>query len=141
MITSSLPSVRSTLSRTALFALGCALSLAPGLIAAARATDALALQPLAADKAPALPLTAAFEKGTGAEGAPYVLKLTNTSKEAVKVAAKVLLSVAFHADSKARNIPEHAIAAGATWSISDLAANDKVVISAKGFAPLELTVP
>lgn len=92
------------------------------------------------EKAPALPVTATFEKTTGAEEAPYSLKLKNTSKETITVSAKILLSVAFHADSKARMVSEHAIKAGETWSIPGLAAEDKVTVMAKGFAPLELVV-
>ena len=126
--------------RTALLALGCAFSLALVPISTMNAADTATLQPLA-DKAPSLPLTATFEKVTGGEKGPYVLKLTNSSKDSIKVTAKVLLAVAFHADSKARNIPEHAIGPGQVWSISDLVATDKVIISAAGFAPLELTVP
>jgi hypothetical protein len=99
-----------------------------------------ALQPLA-DKAPSLPLTAAFEKVTGGESGPYVLHLKNDSSDAVKVSAKVLLSVVFHANSKARNLPEHVIDPGQVWSIPDLASADRVVVTAAGFAPLELTVP
>jgi hypothetical protein len=92
------------------------------------------------DKAPALPLSASFAKADG-EAGPYILSLKNTSDSAVKVSAKILLSVYFHADSKAKNIPVHTIDAGQVWTIPGLAANDKVTISGDGFAPLELTVP
>jgi len=118
--------------RSALITLGCAL-LALVAVPAIRATTTEAAK---------LPLTATFEKVTTAEaGPPYVLHLKNDSKATVKVSAKVLLSVAFHSSSKARNVPEHAIEAGASWSIGELAANDKVILTAEGFAPLELTVP
>ena len=140
MIPAKIASPRSVLRTTALIALGCALTLAVLSAPALKAAGSATLQPLA-DKAPSLPVTTAFEKVKGAESGPYVLKVTNTSKDALKVTAKVLLAVAFHANDKARNLPEHAIEAGQTWSIPDLAAQDKLVITAQGFAPLELTVP
>jgi hypothetical protein len=140
MITANTSSTRSATCRTALIALGCACGLAIVQIPALKAADAAALQPLA-DKAPSLPLTATFEKVTGAERGPYVLKLTNVSKDAVKASAKILLSVAFHMELKARNLPAHVIDPGQVWTIPDLAAADKVIITAKGYAPLELAVP
>ena len=139
MPTSTPSPTRLTKSRTALIALGCAVGLALAFVPAMPAADSsVALQPLA-DKA--LPLTPTFEKTTGKEGPPYVLHLKNDSKAAVTVTAKILLSVAFHANDKAKHLPAQAIEAGKTWSIADLAANDKVVLTADGFAPLELTVP
>jgi hypothetical protein len=123
--------------RKVLFVLGCALGLALVQGSALRAADDM--KP-AADKAPAAPLSATFEKVADAENGPFVLNLKNDSKEAVSAKAKVLLSVAFHADSKARQVPEQVIEPGKTWSIKDLAADDKVVVYAKGFAPLEITV-
>lgn len=137
MITKNIAATRS-FSRTALIALGCALAFvsAPAL----RAADTAALQPLA-DKAPALPLTATFEKVVRSEdGPPFVLKLTNTSKDTLKVSVKILLSVFAHNTEKARNLPTQVIEAGKTWTIPELAALDKVIITADGFAPLELTV-
>jgi hypothetical protein len=95
----------------------------------------------AADSAPALPVTTSFEKVTGAEGAPYVLTIKNTSQDTLTVTAKVLLSVTFHAENKARNLPAQGIDAGKEWKISDLSADDKVILSAPGFATLEVTVP
>ena len=133
-------SPRSALGRTALIALGCAFSLALVQLPALKAADTATLLPLA-DKAPSLPVTSAFEKVAGAEHGPYVLKLTSTAKAALKVNVKVLLSVAFHAEAKARHLPEQTIEAGKTLSVPDLSAQDKVVVSAAGFAPLELTVP
>ena len=80
------------------------------------------------------------EKVTGNDKGPFVLKLKNKSKAAVNVTAKVLLAVAFHGEDKARHIPAHSIEAGQVWSISDLAAEDKVILTADGFAPLEIVV-
>jgi hypothetical protein len=132
-------SIRPAICRSALIALGCAFSLALIPTAAVKAADTVALQPLAT-VAPSLPLTATFEKVTGAEKGPFVLKLKNDSKNTIKASAKILLAVAFHSESKARNLPEHAIDAGQVWTIPDLVAQDKVTITANGFAPLELTV-
>jgi len=94
----------------------------------------------AADKAPALPMTATFEKVASTEKPPFVLKLKNDSKAALKVSAKVLLSVAAHNADKARMVPAEVVAPGATMKIADLAALDKVTVMADGFAPLELEV-
>jgi hypothetical protein len=140
MITSIISSPRSAVVRTALASLGCAFALAFIQIPSAHAADSATLKPMD-DKAPMLPLAASFEKVADAENGPYVLSLKNTSDGALTVAAKVLLSVYFHADTKARNIPEHTIDPGKVWTIPGLAATDKVIITATGFAPLELTVP
>ncbi len=127
------------LRRTSLITLGCALSFASVPLLSLNAADAPASS-AKMDKAAALPLTATFEKIAGAEEGPYSLKLKNTSKETLTVSAKILLSVAFHAESKARMIPEHAIKPGESYSIPGLVAEDKVTVMAKGFAPLELVV-
>lgn len=95
----------------------------------------------AADKAAVLPLTGTFEKVTGTEGAPFVLKLKNDSKSTLKVSGKVLLAVVHHAMDKARVLPEQTIEAGAVWTIKDLSGDDKVILTAAGFAPLEFKVP
>jgi hypothetical protein len=126
-------------ARTALIAFGCSLALTLLPVSSAKASDMPAFKALD-DKVPALPLTASFAKTEGEDG-PYVLSLKNTSADSIKVSGKVLLSVFFHADSKSRTIPEHAVDAGQVWTVTGLAANDKVVLTAPGFAPLELTVP
>lgn len=130
---------RRLILRGAFATLGCALLLA---LAAAPAAQASNAPPLAAldNKAPALPVTATFAKSEGEDG-PYVLSVRNNSGSAIKISAKILVSVYFHADSKARNIPAHAIEAGQVWTIPGLAANDKVALSGDGFAPMNLTVP
>ena len=120
--------------------LGCALGLVFAPSPALRAASTTAL-PTLDDKAPSLPLTSTLDKVAGAEAGPYVLKLQNVSKDALTVSAKVLLSLPSHADRKARDVPEHVIDPGQAWTIGDLAAGDKVTITAPGFAPLELTVP
>jgi hypothetical protein len=124
----------------ALLALACACSLALVSVPALSAADSAVLQPLA-DKAPALPLTATFEKGTNTEGAPFVLKLKNDSKASLKVNGKVLLAVVHHAMDKARALPEQTVEAGQVMTVKDLSADDKVLLSAEGFAPLEIKVP
>jgi len=134
------PNTRSRILWAAALCVGCALGLALLSAPALRAAGAPAL-PSLDDKAPALPLAATFTKVEGAEAGPYVLKLQNTSKDSLKVAARVLTSLPSHADRKTRDIPEHVIEAGQTWTISDLAASDKVTVTSPGFAPLELTVP
>jgi hypothetical protein len=138
MTNSTTSSPRPVVCKTALIALGCVLSLVFLQIPALKAADAAPSCP--ASKAGCLPLTSTFEKAAGETG-PYLLKLKNNSKDTIKASAKVLLSVAFHADNKARIVPEHAIDPGQTWTIPGLAATDKVTITAQGFSPLELTVP
>jgi len=140
MIPMKSPSIRIAFCNAALLALGCAFCLSVAPIAAAEAADAAVLQRLE-DKAPSLPLTYSFEKVADAESGPYVLKLKNVSSDPIKATAQVTPSVTFHANSKVRNVPEHVIDPGQVWTITELAATDKVTVSAKGFAPLELTVP
>lgn len=94
----------------------------------------------ASDKAPALPLKASFEKVASTEGTPYVLHLKNESKESLKVSGKVLLSVVHHAMDKARAVPEQTVAAGASMTIKDLSADDRVILTAAGHEPLEVRV-
>jgi hypothetical protein len=140
-MTKSYPShARPAVCRIALLALGCALALVAAQLSALRAADGPASPP-AADKAPSLPLVPSFEKVTSGEDGPYVLNLKNVSKDVVTASAQVIASVTFHATAKTRNLPEHAIDPGQVWTITELAATDKVIVSAKGFAPLELTVP
>ena len=138
MTNSTASSPRSVACRTALIAFGCLLSIVFLQLPALKGADAAPSCP--ACKAPALPLTSTFEKATGETG-PYLLKLQNSSKDTIKASAKILLSVAFHADNKARILNEQAIAPGQTWTIPGLAAADRVTITARGFCPLELTVP
>ena len=121
--------------RTALLILGCALSLVLLPIQALRAADAAPATAKAA-----LPLSHSLTKVTGGEKGPFVLTLKNDSKAAVTVTAKVLLAVAYHAESKARNLPAQKIDAGHDWKIADLAAEDKVILTAEGFAPLTIVV-
>ncbi|MEI6106291.1 MAG: hypothetical protein WCR49_04680 [Opitutae bacterium] len=123
---------RLTTLKSVLFALGCAL----GLSLIASAADA----PAAAAKAPALPVTATFAKASGVEGAPFTLTLTNTSKADLKVSGKVLLSVQQHNADKFRAIDAMVLKPGAMQTVKGLAALDKVILHADGFAPLELTV-
>lgn len=92
------------------------------------------------EKAHKLPLSHKVEKSADANSGPYTLTLKNKSKESLKVSAKILLAVAFHAESKAKTLPEHTLAAGESWTIPELAKDDKVILSAAGFAPLEVTV-
>jgi hypothetical protein len=130
-------SLRSSFFRagfTALLVLGAA----GALTTAVRADEATAPQHPSAGKAP---LAASFAKTVGTENAPYVLTLANASDTSLSVAVKVLLSVAFHADNKARNIAAQPVPAHKSIAIPNLAAGDKVTVSVTGYDPLELTVP
>jgi hypothetical protein len=140
MIPSKTSSSPAVLCRAGLVALVCAFGYAFVHVSAAKAADAAAPARLE-DKAPSLPLTHSFEKVTEGESGPYVLHLKNVSSDPITVDVQVTSSVTFHANSRVRNYSGHAVAAGEVWTITELAAADKVAISAKGFATLELTVP
>lgn len=140
MIPSRTSSTPTIICRAGLIAIGCAFVFAVAHIPAARAADSAALQRLE-DKAPSLPLSYSFEKVTEGESGPYVLHLKNISNGAITVDVQVTSSVTFHANSKVRSLTGHVIDPGQVWTVTELAATDKVVVSAKGFAALELTVP
>jgi hypothetical protein len=128
--------LRSASSALTLLALACAFGL---MVATVTATaDSVAVQPLADQ---ALPLSSTFEKVESTEGTPFVLNLKNDSQATLKVSGKVLLSVVHHAMDKARVLPEQTIEAGQVWSIKGLAADDRVILTAAGYAPLEVKVP
>jgi hypothetical protein len=131
--------VRSLNRSRMVLALACAIGLTLASVPAMIAADTSAKQPLA-DKAPALPLTATFEKVASTEGTPFVLKLKNDSKDTLKLSGKVLLSVVHHAMDKARVLPDQVLEGGQVWTIKDLSAQDKVLVTAAGFAPLEVVV-
>ncbi len=128
---------RSTLRKTALIALGFALSLAP--VTLLNAASSNVLQPLTEQTLKSLPLTPTIAKVAGEEG-PFELKLTNSSKASVKVSVQILLSVYMHATGKARNLPAQAIEAGKDLTITKLAALDKVIVSAEGYASLTIEI-
>ena len=140
MIQSNTSSPVAVICRAGLVALACAVGYAFVHAPAARAAGTAGFQRLE-DKAPSLPLTYTFEKVTEGETGPYLLHLKNISSDTVTVDLQVTSSVTFHANSRVRNVTGHAIAAGEVWTITELAAADKVTVGAKGFAPLELTVP
>lgn len=96
----------------------------------------------AGEKAPELPLTASFGAGTpGENSGPYAVTLTSTSDEALTVTATITFSVQSHNRPQTKVLPPHEIAPGGTWTIDDLAAEDRIVLAADGYAPMELTTP
>jgi len=129
MINSHPLPVRSSTRRHALLALACAFVLSLVAIPALQAAD----KPL--------PVTATFEKVASTEGTPFVLHLKNDSKDTLKLSGKVLLSVVNHAMDKARAVPEQSVEAGKVMTVTGLSGDDKVIVSAAGFAPLEVKVP
>jgi hypothetical protein len=135
---------RTSTSRTssfaALLALACALVIAAAQTQATAATENAVLRPLA-DESPSLPVTTTFEKSADADSGPYVLKVLSVAKDTLVVNAKIVASVVSHGDTKERNLPAHTLEVGQTWSITGLAATDKVTLTAKGYASVELTVP
>lgn len=123
---------RLTSLKSVLLALGVALGL--GILASA--ADAPA-----APAAPALPVTATFVKVPGVDGPPFALTLVNTSTADLTVSGKILLSVVHHQMDKAKPIAATVLKPGAMFTIAKgLAALDKVILTADGFAPLELVV-
>ncbi|HEY1848086.1 MAG TPA: hypothetical protein VGG37_02715 [Opitutaceae bacterium] len=127
--------------RPALAALA-ALVLAFGAAMAATSVKAAGTASLQAldDKAPALPVTATFEKGTDPDLGPYILNLKNTSGSPLKVTVNVQVNASFHANKKNRKV-DHSIGAGEDFAVNDLGAGDKVTVTAEGYAPLELAAP
>jgi len=114
----------------------------PALIALGFAFGLLSVSLSAADAmAQALPLTASFVKDTpGERGGPNAVILTNTSKETLNVKATILLSVAAHNTDRSVKL-EGTVEVGGNWKISDLAVEDRIILSAEGFENLEVTVP
>jgi hypothetical protein len=93
-------------------------------------------------KLPALPVTASFGKGTpGENGGPYALTLKNTSEKSLTVNATIIWSVKSHNRAATINLPPHEIATGGTWTINDLAFEDRIILAADGFEKLELKTP
>ncbi|HEY9155496.1 MAG TPA: hypothetical protein VIM69_10215 [Opitutaceae bacterium] len=125
--------------RSALFGSTLALSalLALGTVAARADTPAPAA---AATSQSSGPLVATFDKSTDADKGPYILTLKNNGDHTLKVTAVIQPSTASHNDTKEKT-KKHSIKAGQSYTISNLAAGDKVNVSADGVAPLALTVP
>lgn len=133
------PVARSAFLKTALFLFGATLAVSTAQVFAAPAPETV-LRPLA-DKAMSLPVKTSFVKvKAGENGGQYALKVTNTSKESLKLTVAVIESVTTHSHPKNRTIPEHTLKAGEELSVDDLAVGDKVTLSAVGFEPLALTV-
>jgi hypothetical protein len=107
----------------------------------ARSADQISAQPLA-EKTKTLPVTTAIEKGQPGPqyGAPYVLTVTNASKAELKLTAKIAQSVVGHNRPKSIDLPEKTLAAGASWRIDDLAAEDTVTLHAPGYDKLDVKV-
>ena len=93
-------------------------------------------------KLPSLPLTATFGKGTpGENGGIYALTLKNTSTKSLTVKATIIWSVTTHTREKTIELPAHEIVAGGTWTIDDLAFDDRIIVSAEGYEKLDLKTP
>jgi hypothetical protein len=137
MNTTPTPASRPSLFR-GILACACVVAFPLLSVSAAAADDS---PPQSRADAPALPVSHSFEKVESANGTPFVLKVKNDSKVTLKLSGRVLLSVVNHAMDKARKLPEHSLEAGKTWEITELTADDKVVLSATGYAPLEIRVP
>lgn len=130
----------SLLCRLAALAAGFALILAT--VSSASTNPQPTLQPLADQKAPALPLAISFEKGPpGENGGPYILKAKNTSQASLTLHAVIRWSVISHGSAKTIELPPHVLAPDEVWSIDKLAVEDRITLSAEGFETLDLKVP
>ena len=123
-----------------LLVLACVAGL-PFVAVSVHAAGDAASQPRADQPLPALPLSHTFEKSPDGGATPFVVNVKNDSKATLKLSGHVLLSVVNHASDKARKLPDHSLEAGKTWTITELTADDKVILSAAGYAPLEIRVP
>lgn len=120
----------------------CALTLSAFVFAATARANGVAAQALAEKKVSAPPLTHHIEKGTpGENGGPYAVVLKNTSNAALKLSATIIWSVASHNRAKTIELPARTLAGGETWTINDLAVEDRVIVAAEGFENLEVKVP
>ena len=86
------------------------------------------------------PLVATFDKATDTDKGPYVLTLKNNGDHTLKVTVEIQYSAASHNDAKDKT-KKHHIKAGQSWAVSNLAAGDKITVTADGISPLALTVP
>lgn len=103
-------------------------------------TLAFVFAPAAQAADQALPVTPKIENTKATDHPPFVLTLKNDSNATLNLKAKVLLSVVAHNADKARAVPAQDVAAGATMTISDLAAMDKVIVMADGYSPIEIEI-
>lgn len=117
-----------------------AIALGSAAMAAPQLSGAGSAQPLA-DQNEVVPVKVTFEKNASAktEG-PYVMTLTNTADHTIKVGVRVDQDVTVHNRPKARHLGPEEIAPGKDWKVDDLAALDKVTVTAEGFAPLQIVV-
>lgn len=100
------------------------------------------LQPLAEKSAPQVPLSGTFARGTpGENGGPYALTVTNTSKQKLSVSGMVVWSVTSHNRANTIKLPARELAAGESWTIDDLAAEDRVIFEAEGYEKIEFKTP
>jgi hypothetical protein len=136
MLNSSLRSSGRAARFGLVLALGSVFSLAFVAAPALRAAD----EPTAPAAVKTLPVKTSIKKSKKDTGSVFELKVKNESGEALSVSAQVLLSVAFHATNKARNLPAHTLKPGKSWHIKELSAEDKVILTAEGYAPLEVTI-
>lgn len=136
-----MPSLIPTMKSSLRTLLAAAATAALFLLPAAQAADFVTIQPLA-DQAKALPVTTAITKGEPGpdHGGPFTLTVTNASGAELKLKAVIAQSVVSHNRPKTIELPEKLLAAGAAWKIADLAADDKVTLSAAGHAKLEVKV-
>ena len=111
------------------------------LLCHALAVFALSSTLCAADAA-SLPLTSQFGKGTpGENGGPYALTVTNTSDHNLQLSGVIHWSVTSHNRAQTQKLGPKTLAAGESWTINDLAVEDRVVLEADGYATLELKTP
>ncbi len=112
------------------------------LVSATTLASGSDLQPLAEKSAPPLPLSGTFARGTpGENGGPYALTLTNMSKQKLSVAGTIVWSVTSHNRANTIKLPLRELAGGESWTIDDLAAEDRVILEAEGYEKIEFKTP
>jgi hypothetical protein len=124
--------------RSALFGSTLALSSLLALGAATARADTAAPASSATSQSSG-PLIATFDKATDTDKGPYILTLKNNGDHSLKVTVEIQSSAAAHNDAKDKT-KKHHIKAGQSWTIPNLAAGDKVNVTADGITPLALTV-
>ncbi len=134
--------MKQYLLRSRVLALVASLTVALLLASATTFANGSDLQPLSEKSAPQLPLSGTFARGTpGENGGPYALTLTNTSKQNLSVRGTIVWSVTSHNRANTIKLPVRELAAGESWTIDDLAAEDRVILEAEGYEKIEFKTP
>ena len=67
--------------------------------------------------------------------------MTNTSDHSLQLSGVILWSVTSHNRAQTHKLGPKELAPGDSWTINDLAVEDRVILEAAGYAKLELKTP